>query len=95
MKNKRAAKAKAKRRKEKADCKTRLDRLPPTEIIMDTVEFDTMMWLYVLHEKFGFGKTRLERALHERDELGDAVNLRYLDFNDIAKVLRDEVKMNI
>ena len=95
MKNKRAAKAKAKRRKEKADYKTRLDRLPPTEIIMDTVEFDTMMWLFVLHEKFGFGKTRLERALHERDEVGDAIEKGYLSFKDINKVLTDEVKMKI
>lgn len=92
MKDKRAAKAKAKRRQER---KAAVDALTPTQIIEGTVEFDTIMWLYVLHEKFGFGKTRLERALHERDELGDAVNLRYLDFNDIAKVLRDEVKMNI
>lgn len=93
MKDKRAAKAKARRRKEKAERRALIEQLTPSEIIEGSVEYDTIMWLFMLHEKFGFGKKRLERAITYRNELGDAVDQGYLDFNDMNKVLTDEVKM--
>ena len=99
MKNKRIEKAKKKRhalkKEQRSEFKRFMDSLSPEEIIAATAEHDTISWLFVLHEKRGYGKKRLEETLKQRNEIVDAINKGYLDYFDMAKVLIDEVGMDL
>ena len=99
MKNKRAEKAKARRRAEKeakrlekAETNRYLKTLSPDEIIARTVEFDFIIWQFALHEEFGFGKKRWERARNRYNDIADSLDQGHLTFDDIIGVLEEEVK---
>ena len=47
--------------------------------------------LLVLRDKFGFGKKRLKRFSKEYLEVINAYNKDYLDFNDVVKMIEEEV----
>ena len=65
------------------------------ESINQTVRFYSLAMAMVLHDKWGFGEIRLKRFLDQTQEMFDAINEGYLDFNDIHKVLLDECKVDI
>lgn len=99
MKNKRAEKAKARRRAEKeakrlekAETNRYLKTLSPDEIIARTIEFYLIIWQFALHEEFGFGKKRWERAKKRYEDIADSIDQGYLSFQDIINVLKEEVK---
>lgn len=56
-------------------------------------EIITVIVLYVLHDKFGFGRKRLERFGDEVMELTDSIAKGYLDLDDIIDVLVHEAKL--
>ena len=47
--------------------------------------------LLVLRDKFGFGKKRLKRFSKEYLEVINAYNKDYLDFDDVVKMIEEEV----
>ncbi len=56
-----------------------------------TVSEHFMVYAYrVLRDKFGFGKTRLERFHSEVNNLADCVNLGYCTDADLVRVCLDE-----
>lgn len=60
---------------------------------MNATKIINLIPLIVLHDKFGWGKIRLERFLGHFQEAVDLLNNGYLDLNDVQKVMLDEVKI--
>lgn len=61
-------------------------------IWVDSAVNDTFLLLsFILHERFGFGKTRLDRLRVECTKIRDAMESGHINFDDIEAVLRDEV----
>lgn len=54
-----------------------------------------LVMLMVLHDKFGFGKQRCDKALTEFEELWDAINKQYLNLDDIAELVKKEIGLEI
>lgn len=53
---------------------------------------DTFLLLsFILHDKFGFGKGRLDKIRYECTRLKDAMESGYINFDDIEDVIKDEV----
>lgn len=44
-----------------------------------------------LHDKFGFGKQRLERFIAETSDLIDSLNRHFISFEDIKTTVYDEL----
>ena len=62
-----------------------------------TFQFELVMIL-VLHDKFGFGKKRCQRAVDAVESIMESFNLQEitdLKIEDIAEVVRKEVKMDV
>lgn len=51
--------------------------------------------VYVLHDKWGFGKVRCERFANELLELYDAYQSGYVTIEDLLQVLENEAGMTI
>lgn len=51
--------------------------------------------VYVLHDKWGFGKTRCERFADDLLKLYDAYQQDYVTIEDLLQVLEDEAGMKI
>ena len=51
--------------------------------------------VYVLHDKWGFGKVRCERFANQMLELYDAYQSGYVTIEDLLQVLEDEAGMTI
>lgn len=51
--------------------------------------------IMVLHDKFGYGPKRLERFKDELIEMCDSVAKKYLSFNDIVSVIREETGIEL
>ena len=66
---------------------------------VEAAKFDTEILLtcfaQVLHDSFGFGYIRVERALSEVDTTFGKVLSGEIDFDDMKKKLADEVGINI
>lgn len=60
---------------------------------MNATKIINLIPLIVLHDKFGFGKVRLERYLEHFQEAVDSLNSGHLDLKDVQKVMLDEVKI--
>lgn len=59
---------------------------------VDSATNDTFLILsFILHEKFGFGKTRLDRLRAECTKIRDAMESGHINFDDIEAVLKEEV----
>lgn len=50
-----------------------------------------LVMLLVLHDKFGFGAARCEKAILQFEELWDSVNRDYLTLEDIAETVEKEI----
>lgn len=51
--------------------------------------------VYVLHDKWGFGKVRCERFTEQLLELYDAYQRDYVTMDDLMQVLADEAGVRI
>ena len=60
----------------------------------DLITAYQVLALWVLHDKFGFGKARLLRFQEELKNSADSVAKKYLTHSDILKTLSEETKMD-
>ncbi|MDU2383225.1 MAG: hypothetical protein E7D50_01005 [Finegoldia magna] len=51
--------------------------------------------LIVLHDKWGFGKKRLEKFLYEFAEQIDCLENKYVEFDDMIEAIKDETGLVI
>ena len=51
--------------------------------------------LIVLHDKWGFGKKRLEKFLYEFAEQIDCLENQYVSFDDMIEAIKDETGLVI
>lgn len=86
----RRAQAKRKRKMEKAEV-SRDVRTARNYARTEAIDYYLINTLYVLHEKFGFGKKRLERFTSELVEASECIQGRYLSREDMLEVLTKEV----
>jgi len=49
----------------------------------------------VLHDKWGFGKKRLEKFLYEFAEQIDCLENKYVEFDDMIEAIKDETGLVI
>lgn len=88
------------RKKAKLEAKEEADRLVEQANELLCRKMDGL-WLYVLHEKFGFGKKRLERLYWAMIEEYIKVMRKYRYENDdshwyaMEKHLREDVKVDV
>lgn len=61
----------------------------------DGVHQAVVLVLFMLHDKYGFGKKRLTDMYHQLLELSDSVIHGYVSFDDIEQVLADECKIKV
>lgn len=66
-----------------------------TEAVDDALRVLAYVPLMVLRDKFGFGKTRLDKFLKEFAELVDCVENDYLGFEDMIETIKDETGLVI
>ncbi|KXA10221.1 hypothetical protein, partial [Finegoldia magna] len=51
--------------------------------------------LIVLHDKWGFGKKRLEKFLYEFAEQIDCLENKYVGFDDMIAAIKEETGLNV
>lgn len=61
----------------------------------NTVDTVTILSAYILHEKFGFGRTRLDRFIHEFNFQAECLMDDYFTWDDQIEVLRQECGINL
>ena len=61
----------------------------------NTVDTVTILSAYILHEKFGFGRTRLDRFIHEFNFQAECLMDDYFTWDDQIEVLRQECGLNL
>lgn len=66
-----------------------------TRIKNNTVDTVTILSAYILHEKFWFGRTRLDRFIHEFNFQAECLTDDYCTWEDQIEVLRRECGLNI
>ena len=54
-----------------------------------------LITLTVLHDKFGYGKKRLQRFIDEYQDVLDSYNKGYVNVDDLKSVLREECGIEI
>ena len=65
------------------------------QIKNNTVDTITILSAYVLHEKFGFGRTRLDRFIHEFNFQAECLMDDYCTWEDQIEVLRKECGLDL
>ena len=60
--------------------------------VVDTL---TILVAYTLHEKFGFGKTRLNRFIHDFNFQAECLDEDYCTWEDQIEILRQECGLNL
>lgn len=65
------------------------------DTIQDTLKIMKVFPILALRDGFGFGEVRLKRYMEKFDDLIDSYNKDYIDLFDVAKVLEDEVNINV
>ena len=65
------------------------------ESLLEATKFSLAVPLMVLRDEFGFGEKRLSKFVDGCWELYDSIDKEYLDIQDILKVLKEEVNLEI
>lgn len=65
------------------------------QIKNNTVDTVTILSAYILHEKFGFGRTRLDRFIHEFNFQAECLMDDYFTWDDQIEVLRQECGLDL
>lgn len=65
------------------------------DVIRDTLRVMKVFPLLALRDSFGFGKVRLTRYMDKFDDILDSYNKDYIDLVDVAKVIKDEVDIDV
>lgn len=53
------------------------------------------LFMYCLHDKFGWGQKRLQELLDEFVKMSDVIWYKWLDFKDITKAIREETGIDL
>ena len=61
----------------------------------NVVDTFTILVAYTLHEKFGFGKTRLNRFIHEFNFQAECLDEDYCTWEDQIEILRQECGLDL
>ncbi len=61
----------------------------------NVVDTFTILVAYTLHEKFGFGKTRLDRFIHDFNFQAECLDEDYCTWEDQIAVLRQECGLDL
>ena len=71
------------------------NRREADRLIESSHKVNMLLALTVLHDKFGFGKKRIDRFLKEYNELLDSYSKGYISADDLNEVLLEEVGMKV
>ena len=71
------------------------NRRDADKLIESSHKVAMLLSLTILHDKFGFGKKRIDRFLHEYKELLDSYERGYITPDDLNGVLWEEVGMKV
>lgn len=76
-----------------------ISRAAMDECIMNikynVVDTFTILVAYTLHEKFGFGKTRLNRFIHDFNFQAECLDEDYCTWEDQIEILRQECGLDL
>ena len=61
----------------------------------NVVDTFTILVTYTLHEKFGFGKTRLNRFIHDFNFQAECLDEDYCTWEDQIEILRQECGLDL
>lgn len=61
----------------------------------NVVDTFTILVAYTLHEKFGFGKTRLNRFIHDFNFQAECLDEDYCTWEDHIEILRQECGLDL
>lgn len=61
----------------------------------NVIDTFTILVAYTLHEKFGFGKTRLNRFIHDFNFQAECLDEDYCTWEDQIKILRQECGLDL
>ena len=61
----------------------------------NVVDTFTILVAYTLHEKFGFGKTRLNRFIHDFNFQAECLDEDYCTWEDQIEILRQECGLDL
>ena len=61
----------------------------------NVVDTFTILGAYTLHEKFGFGKTRLNRFIHDFNFQAECLDEDYCTWEDQIEILRQECGLDL
>lgn len=59
------------------------------------VLFTTIILLFVMRDKFGYGKNRLKRLYNEMEKLAESISLGYVRLTDLQLALEQESGITI
>lgn len=71
------------------------NRRDADKLIEASHKITILLSLTVLHDKFGFGRKRIDKFLHEYEELLDSYERGYIVAKDLDDVLQDEVGIKV
>ena len=71
------------------------NRRDADKLIESSYKANMILALTVLHDKFGFGKKRINKFLDEYKELLDSYERGYISADDLNMVLNEEVGVKI
>ena len=61
----------------------------------NVIDTFTILVAYTLHDKFGFGKTRLNRFIHDFNFQAECLDEDYCTWEDQIKILRQECGLDL
>lgn len=61
----------------------------------NVIDTFTILVAYTLHEKFGFGKTRLNRFIHDFNFQAECLDEDYFTWEDQIEILRQECGLDL
>ena len=71
------------------------NRRDADNLIMSTHKLNVLLFLTVLHDKYGFGKKRCEDVMAHVNDLMDSYNKNYITVNDLDSTLEEETGIKV
>lgn len=71
------------------------NRRDADNLITSTYKLNVLLFLTVLHDKYGFGKKRCEDVMAHVNDLMDSYNKNYITVNDLDSTLEEETGIKV
>ena len=71
------------------------NRRDADKLIVSAHKLAALLYLTVLHDKYGFGTKRLENVLYHVNDLLDSYNKGYISVEDLNETLHDETGLKV